>query len=176
LDDVAASLRAGNSERLLFTAAPKALKRTPKLKVLLAEDDVMIADMNEEILIAAGYEVCGIARTVTEAIALGKLHSPDLAVLDLRLADGGLGTEVAAQLHTHGKIGILFATGNKSFVTLTSADGEACLSKPYRNSDLIISLRIVDEILAFGKTSLTLPRGLAILACANSCTPEAMVG
>jgi CheY-like chemotaxis protein len=175
LDSVAAPPCAGNSERLLFTT-PKAPTGIPKLKVLLAEDDVMIADMNEEILIAAGYEVCGIARTVTEAIALGRLHSPDLAVLDLRLADGGLGTEVAAQLHTHGKIGILFATGNKSFVTLTSADGEACLSKPYRNSDLIISLRIVDEILAFGKTSRTLPRGLAILACADSCAPEAMVG
>jgi ActR/RegA family two-component response regulator len=55
------------------------------LKVLIAEDDLtMIADR--------GYKVYGVARTVPEAVALAQLHKPDLAVLDLRLADGGLGT------------------------------------------------------------------------------------
>ena len=43
-------------------------------------------------------EVCGIARTVAEAVELGLRHKPDLAVIDLRLADGELGTEVAALL------------------------------------------------------------------------------
>jgi DNA-binding response OmpR family regulator len=61
------------------------------LKVLIAEDDLMIADLAEEILIEHGYDVCGIARTVTEAVALAQQHKPDLAVLDLRLADGGAG-------------------------------------------------------------------------------------
>jgi response regulator of citrate/malate metabolism len=64
------------------------------IKVLIAEDDLMIADMAEEMLVERGYEVCGIARTVAEAVALGRLHKPHLAVIDLRLADGGLGTEV----------------------------------------------------------------------------------
>jgi response regulator of citrate/malate metabolism len=59
------------------------------LKVLIAEDDLMIADIAEEILIEHGYEVCGIARTVAEAVTLAQQHKPDLAVLDLRLADGG---------------------------------------------------------------------------------------
>ena len=56
------------------------------LRVLIAEDDLMIADLAEEILIDAGYEVCGIARTVAEAVALAHKHKPDLAVLDFRLA------------------------------------------------------------------------------------------
>lgn len=59
------------------------------LKVLIAEDDLLIADMVEDILVAHGYEVCGIARTVAEAVALGSLNRPDLAVLDLRLAESG---------------------------------------------------------------------------------------
>jgi CheY-like chemotaxis protein len=67
------------------------------LKVLIAEDDLMIADMTEEILQTNGYEVCGIARTVAEAVALGRDHLPDLAILDMRLADGGLGTQIAAE-------------------------------------------------------------------------------
>jgi two-component system, response regulator PdtaR len=59
------------------------------LKILIAEDELMIADMLEEALTASRYEVCGIARTVDEAVALSELHGPDLAVVDVRLAKGG---------------------------------------------------------------------------------------
>jgi DNA-binding response OmpR family regulator len=82
------------------------------LKVLIAEDDLMIADMVEQILVDAGYEVCGIARTVAEGVGLGRRHKPDLAVLDLRLAGGGLGTEIAAQLCGLGKLGVLYLSAN----------------------------------------------------------------
>ncbi len=68
------------------------------LKVLIAEDELMIADLLEETLIMSGYEVCGIARTVDQAVALAELHKPDLAVLDVRLARGGRGPEIARQL------------------------------------------------------------------------------
>ena len=66
------------------------------MKVLIVDDDFMVADCLEEILIDAGYEVCGVAGTVEDAVALGNQHRPDLAVIDLRLADGRHGTEVAA--------------------------------------------------------------------------------
>ena len=66
-------------------------------KVLIAEDDLMIADMIEEVLLDAGYEVCGIARTVAEAVALGHRHRPDLAIIDMRLADNGIGTDIVVE-------------------------------------------------------------------------------
>ena len=133
------------------------------LKVLIAEDDLIIADLAEEILVDHGYQVCGIARTVSEAVKLALQHQPDLAVLDLRLADGGLGTEIAAQLRPFGRLGILYATANIAQVTLTDADGTACLSKPYRSADLLRSLEVVIEIVATGATRLPLPHGLQIL-------------
>jgi len=34
------------------------------LKVMIVEDDLMLADFAEEILVEQGYHVCGIARTV----------------------------------------------------------------------------------------------------------------
>ena len=74
------------------------------LKVLIVEDDLMIADLAEEVLIDHGYEVCGIARTVDEAVALVRRYNPDFAVIDMRLADGGLGTEIAAQLEDLGRL------------------------------------------------------------------------
>lgn len=124
------------------------------LKILIVEDDLMIADTIEEILVNNGYAVCGIGRTVVEAVRLGRLHGPDLAVVDLRLADGGLGTEFVAQFDASDRFGVLYASGNISQMTLTKVDGDACLSKPYSEADLLRSLAIVAEI--SGKTA---PRG-----------------
>jgi DNA-binding response OmpR family regulator len=141
------------------------------LKVLIAEDDLMIADLAEDILTDKGYEVCGIARTVAEAVALAQLHKPDLAVLDLRLADGGLGTEVAAQLLPLGRFGVLYATGNISQVVLTTANGDACLSKPYGSADLLRALEIVAQIVATGKALPPFPQGFQILHPAVTAPP-----
>ncbi|WP_305321963.1 response regulator [Bradyrhizobium sp.] len=139
---------------------------------MIAEDDLMIADLAEEILIDAGYEVCGIARTVAEAVALAHKHKPDLAVLDFRLADGGLGTEIAAQLLPFGKLGVLYATGNMSQVVLTTADGDACLSKPYSATDLVRALKIVSEI-SSGNALPPFPKGFQILRPAATAPPMA---
>jgi CheY-like chemotaxis protein len=133
------------------------------LKVVIAEDDLMIADMAEEMLVKSGYEVCGIARTVREAVALCRLHKPDLALIDLRLADGGLGTEIAPQLDGPGKLGVLYATGNAWHPVLTTADGHACLAKPYRRADLARSLEIVAGMVQTGTASRPFPAGFKLL-------------
>jgi DNA-binding response OmpR family regulator len=137
-------------------------------KVLIAEDDLMIADMLEMSLVDSGYEVCGIARTVAEAVALARRHKPDFAVIDIRLADGDLGTEIAGQLDAHGRPGVLYASGNISSAMLSGAMGHACLTKPYRFPDLLRSLEIVAEIVATGKASQPFPRGFQILPLASS--------
>ena len=137
------------------------------LRVLIAEDDLMIADSIEEILVEAGYEVCGIARTVAEAVTLGRRHLPDLAIIDCRLADEGLGTDVAAQLVDLKDLGILYATGNISSVTLKAARGQACLAKPYSAAELVRALEIVAEIVATGLVSRPVPPGLQILVPAT---------
>ena len=62
--------------------------------VMIAEDDLMMADMLEDVLDAGGYDVCGIARTVDEAVELGDRCKPDLAILDIQLAEGGIGTDI----------------------------------------------------------------------------------
>src|SRR6185436_9335640 len=138
------------------------------VKILIVEDDLMIADMAEEVLVDAKYEVCGIARTVEEGVALARRHSPDLALIDLRLADGGLGTAVAAQLVPFGELGILYATGNMAQVILTATDGHACLAKPYRSLDLLHGLKLVSEIVTTGRAALPFPHGFHVLPPAAS--------
>ena len=134
------------------------------LRVMIAEDDLLMADMLEDVLTTAGYEVCGIARTVDNAIELGERCKPDLAVLDLRLAQGGLGTEVAARLHQHGGPGILYATGNGTQISLTKTDGEACLGKPYRPQDVVRALKIVEKIVSTGDAPGPFPKGFYVLS------------
>jgi two-component sensor histidine kinase/ActR/RegA family two-component response regulator len=133
------------------------------LKVMIAEDDLMMADMLEDVLVEGGYEVCGIARTVDKAVELGERHKPDLAILDLRLAEGGLGTDIAARLNHQGRPGVLYATGNASHVSLTKADGEACLGKPYRPEDVVRALKIVEQIVNTGEASRPFPTGFHVL-------------
>ncbi|MEJ0016134.1 MAG: response regulator [Acetobacteraceae bacterium] len=158
------------AERYAKLAAESGQTEQGVLKVLIAEDDLMMADMIEEILTTHGYEVCGIARTVAEAIGLGSIHQPDLAVLDLRLAGSGLGTEVAAQLGKLGRLGVLYATGNASDIRLTMADGDACLAKPYRPSELLRSLQLVIDIVVSGEATPPFPKGFHVLR-----TPAASV-
>ena len=81
-------------------------------KVLIAEDDFMIAEMLEEAVSEGGYQVCGIASEVSEVVTLGEQHRPDLAIIDLRLGGGGDGIEAATELSHRVKLGILYATGN----------------------------------------------------------------
>jgi DNA-binding response OmpR family regulator len=131
------------------------------LKVLIVEDDLMLADFAEEILVEHGYEVSGIARTVVDAVALARQCKPNLVILDLRLADGGLGTDVAAQLPPCGRPGILYVTGNMSQVALIN--GDACLAKPYRSVDLLRGLEIVAEMVTTGKAQPPFPQGFQLL-------------
>ena len=138
------------------------------LNVLIAEDELMIADMIEETLVENGYGVCGIARSVDEAVALARDHKPDLAVIDLRLADGGLGTEIAAEFAGPGRFGILYASGNIARGMLNAANGEACITKPYGASALLRGLEIVAELVAKGMTVGQFPRGFHLLEAAPS--------
>jgi CheY-like chemotaxis protein len=136
-------------------------------KVLIVEDELIVADMAEEMLNAHGYEVCGIARTVTEAVSLAHQYKPDLAIIDLRLANGEFGTEVAAQLRGSKGLGVLYTSGNMAQVILTAADGHACLAKPYHGVDLIRGLEIVTDLAATGRATPPFPRRFQVLATTN---------
>jgi DNA-binding NarL/FixJ family response regulator len=118
-------------------------------KVIIVDDDLMVADCLEELLSDAGYEVCGVAGNYDEAIALGEAHRPDVGVIDLRLADGRFGTEIVAAMRARGKFGVLYSTGNPDHELLRDAAEEGCLAKPYTASSLVAALRtVVDRMSA----------------------------
>jgi DNA-binding response OmpR family regulator len=133
------------------------------LKVLVVEDNIMIANMLEEILLAGGYAVCGRAHTVDEAVKLAKLHRPDLAVFDFKLADGDYSSQIVPLLQENSNMGILYASGHKLDNLLTSADGEAYIRKPYKIEDLLRALEIVHACKTGGLYTLPQPKNFCFL-------------
>jgi CheY-like chemotaxis protein len=136
-------------------------------KILIVEDNFMIADMVEDTLIANGYDVCGIAPTVAVGLALWRDHHPDLLVVDLRLAHGELGTELVAKIGNFGDLGILYVTGNSGQLELSNTDGHACLGKPYIASDLLRALQIVTQLVETGEASRPFPPGFHLLGAGS---------
>ena len=136
------------------------------LKVMIAEDDFFQAEMIGALLAENGYEVCGRAATVKDAIVLGESHKPDLAFVDIWLAEGGHGRDIGARLKRQGGPGILLATGRNGklgALGLTRADGHAFLGKPFSPADLLAALKIVEQMIRTGMASEPYPAGFLVL-------------
>jgi DNA-binding response OmpR family regulator len=132
--------------------------------VLIVEDDLMIADLLQDALEGQGYHVSGVARTVKEAMEAAGRQQLDFAVIDVQLAEGGLGTDVGAGLRKLGDTRIMFSTGNDSGRGLTTRVGDAVMTKPYRLRDVGRGLEIIDEMARLGRTQLAFPRNFRLLA------------
>jgi PAS domain S-box-containing protein len=103
--------RAVNSTRVSGEAngAAVGLKQARKLRVLLVEDEALVAMMIQESLTEFGFHVIGPVCTVTEAEAVAKDSQPDAAVLDINLSDG-LVYSIAEILAARG-VPFVFVTG-----------------------------------------------------------------
>lgn len=64
------------------------------MRILIVEDDALIALSIEDILTDAGHTVVGLAPSRTQASRLAQQTHPDLALIDLRLADGTTGMDL----------------------------------------------------------------------------------
>jgi DNA-binding response OmpR family regulator len=133
------------------------------IKVLIVEDDLLIADMVEDRLLTDGFTVCGIAINIAEGIALAIQHKPDVALVDVRLDGGDLGTTLGVELKRLGNIAILYATGNIDLVLVDKTMGEACLKKPYSMDGLAKSIRLVNQLLVSGPVTKPYPEGFIVL-------------
>jgi DNA-binding NarL/FixJ family response regulator len=114
-------------------------KQTPP-RVLVVEDDFLIAMQTEVALTAAGFEVVGPAMTAEEAVALAGEAQPTLAVMDIRLASTRDGIDAARQLYQDFAIRCIFATAHDDAHTRGRAEPYAPLGwlpKPYTMASLV---------------------------------------
>jgi CheY-like chemotaxis protein len=99
------------------------------MRVLVVEDESLVAMMLEEYLAELGCIVVGSAARLGEALEMAGSLEIDLAVLDLNLA-GEMSYPVAELLQTRG-VPLMFATGYGSAGLSERFRGAYVLSKPY---------------------------------------------
>ena len=67
-------------------------------KILVVEDEALVALGVSSMMEDMGHQVCGIAASVAEALDLSRTHQPDLVLMDVNLQEGGDGIDAAHQL------------------------------------------------------------------------------
>lgn len=80
-------------------------------RILVVEDDAMIAFQMELNLKMAGCEVCGRAAEGEEAVELARTEKPDVILMDILLLGGIDGIEAARQIAAFAPVPIIFITG-----------------------------------------------------------------
>lgn len=120
---------------------------------MIVEDEPLVAFDNELHVASAGYRVVATVDNEADAIAALAAHDVQLVLADVKLANGGRGTEVARV--AHGKnIAVLFVTGSCPADAKQYAIG--CLNKPYTARELVAGIKAVDELLS-GRQPKALP-------------------
>ncbi len=117
------------------------------LRVLVVENDEMSAALLQMQLVEAGAVVVGLAATVADSLRLLQETSPDVALLDYRLARNETSEPVAAALAAAG-VAFVLATGMTTDQLPASMRGGVLLVKPYLSVDLSQAL-----LRAVGRTS-----------------------
>lgn len=79
-------------------------------RVLVVEDNALLAMEIGEVVADMGHVVCGTAVNERQALSLLKAEKPTLALLDVRLADGGSGVEIARHLRRTHALRTIFVT------------------------------------------------------------------
>lgn len=105
-----------------------------RLRILIVEDEMLVAMNIEDMLLDLGHEVSGMAGRLDTALALASEGSFDAAMLDVNLA--GQQSFPVADLLAERNIPFLFATGYGLQGIEERHRGRPVLQKPFRMSDL----------------------------------------
>ncbi|WP_347400398.1 response regulator [Sphingomonas paeninsulae] len=107
----------------------KETKTTMPARILIVEDEMLVAMELEAILEDLGYVSVGIAPDMATALDLGMLK-PDLALVDLNLRDGLTGPEIGKRLSGQHNASVLFITANPRVLGNGVAGTIGVLTKP----------------------------------------------
>jgi DNA-binding response OmpR family regulator len=111
-------------------------------RILIVEDEPLVAFDNEYMLKDADYEVVATVDNFADAARAIEEEEIDLVLTDLSLAGEGDGRDVARAAGAKG-VPVLFVTGHSSEDSKSLALG--CLAKPYSPKVLLAALASVDD-------------------------------
>ncbi|MBW9117649.1 response regulator [Rhizobium cauense] len=107
------------------------------MRVLIVEDEYLIALDLEGTVLNLGHQPIGPASRVGEAMDLA--HDAEVAFVDVRLLDGETGPEIARRLDRDFGVSVLFVTGNPETVA-DNPHAIGILVKPYNEREIADAL------------------------------------
>jgi DNA-binding LytR/AlgR family response regulator len=121
-------------------------------KILIVEDEVLIAEDIKDALISFGILKIEMAHSKTDAFALINSFQPDLILLDIRMEGNTDGLDIANELKQNGLAPFVFITSHSDvdmIKEIIKTNPAGYITKPFKKSDLFASIN-----LAFKKQTL----------------------
>lgn len=103
----------------------------PAVRILIVEDEPLIAEDLRAHLEELGYEVCATCDNALDAMGEIASHKPDLLLLDINLGDGADGIQLAEKVKAKHRMPFIFVTSHSDKTTLERV-------KPLRPAGFII--------------------------------------
>jgi two-component system, response regulator PdtaR len=114
------------------------------MRVLIVEDEMLLAMELEGLVECEGHEIVGVACDARQAITLAEKETPDLALVDLHLRDGLTGPQIGRVLVHEKRVNVLFVTADPSIVRDKLDGALGVISKPYTEKAILDALRSVE--------------------------------
>jgi PAS domain S-box-containing protein len=114
-------------------------------RILIVEDEGIIANHIASRLVKTGYEVAGIAESSEEALAQMAKFEPELVLMDIRIKGAMDGIETAVKIRETWDVPVIYLTAHSDHETidrakLTGASG--FLTKPIHHTSLATSIEM----------------------------------
>ena len=125
------------------------------VKLLILEDDMIIAAKISMMVTKLGYEVTGILSRGEEAVLHVQENKPDVILVDIHLKGEMDGIETARQIHTIADIPIIYLTANSddaSFNRAKATHPYAFIPKPFKQLDLQRALELTISLMVEKET------------------------
>lgn len=108
-------------------------------KILIVEDEFLVALQLEDILIDAGYDVVG---TVSDREGLSAVdETPDLALVDLNLRDGLSGPSIAREVAQAFGAKVVYVTANPDQIDEPALTAIGIVQKPFTRDAILATLQ-----------------------------------
>ena len=115
------------------------MNEKPKIKILIVEDEALIALDIKQKLMELGHEVVGTVDNSEEAIAVAKENKPHIILMDIVIKGPVNGIETARKIKENQKVSIIYLTAYDNPAVMAQANAtnpDAYLLKPFDDSKL----------------------------------------
>lgn len=116
----------------LMDEAIEELEKQTKARVLIIEDEAVIAMDLSDLVTGAGHEVCAMETTASGAVAAAKRERPDLVLADIQLADNSSGIDAVKEILASFSVPVIFITAFPArLLTGERPEPTFLITKPY---------------------------------------------